>query len=475
MGLDTRGLMDGALRGYEVADRHYARQDSLRLADERMQMQRDQNAMSLRQAEQQMKYQEQQMALAQAQADREEENYTRLYGEKGEDGKRVGGTVNEDRKRQKEVSDAQIEASKASTEATRQESERNKRAQAITDSMPVIQQGWDTFNSTNQISDVFDKEYIKGSKYDPRTYLDKRLNHAFDVIESRLPEISGGKGGLNDPEFVDAVGVMYENNVKAVIGQQDPITGKTIENAKLGGISLANDIDPNTPGDQPGIVLTTMVDYGDGKWVAKPITNNRSTATYDTVKVIPIQTAMKDITSQLALRNKVATSKTYQRLFKEKSTKAEQEAQTQYQSAIVKLEEAKQKAISEAQSMNPDDAELVNTISARYDEAMANVKYQLLGSSSDGSAKPSSRQTNVPTWAAGDPQKLSFAQELLKSGRDVGAMSTEELDARWKFNRDKIKQQQEDARSQAMIDKVNQGREETPYYGYVPGKNYRPY
>ena len=89
--LDTRGFMDGALRGFDMMDRHYARENSLRQADERMKMDKEKHQAGLRSHDQQMK-------LAGEEAERKRQEHERLYGTTDENSNHVGGTYWEDRK-----------------------------------------------------------------------------------------------------------------------------------------------------------------------------------------------------------------------------------------------------------------------------------------------------------------------------------------------------------------------------------------
>ncbi|SIO96088.1 hypothetical protein [Vibrio spartinae] len=424
MALDTRGFADGALRGFEVMDNYYRRQHSLKQADEQMTMARENQAISLKAHDQQMK-------LAQERSDRERSEFDAKYGTVGEDGERIGGWLAKQRAQQGKVADAQLAASQSKQKLSDYQLNQAQKTNYIRDNLPLVQNAWKRYNDSGEVDPVLDNEYIRGSAYDPRRYLSKKVNHAFDVIESKLPQIAQGQVKSDDPDFVSALGVMYEGQVKASIGQQDPITGKTIRDAKLGGVHLANDIDPNQLGDQPGIVLTTMVDYGDGKWVAKPVTNNRSTDLNDTVKVIPLNRAMKDITSQLALRRQAASSDAYKQVFGKS-----RQNQSKYDDAIVALEKEKMKAI--AQVLSPESEagqKQIAAINAQFDASAQNLQQRLLGEQRSN-ARTTTGTTQVPQWAGGNPVKLKFARALQANGYDVGQMPKADLDDAWKAERE---------------------------------------
>ncbi|MDW6094065.1 hypothetical protein SBX64_16115 [Vibrio rhizosphaerae] len=431
MALDTRGLMDGALRGFEMMDNYYRNQHSQKYADEQMKMARENQAMSLKAHDQQMK-------LAQERSDRERSEFDAKYGPADANGNRTGGWLAKQQEQQGKLADAQLAANKSKQELNKYQLNQQQKTNYINENLPVLQSSWGRWMTTGESDDIFDNEFIKGSSYDPRRYLSPKINDAFDVIESKLPQITQGQIKSDDPEFVSALGVMYEGQIKASVGQQDPITGKTIKDAKLGGVHLASDIDPHQPGDQPGIVLTTMVDYGAGKWVAKPITNNRSTDQNDAVKVIPLERAMKDITSQLALRRQVASSDAYKTLFNKGNKK-----QSKYEDAVVDLQKEKVKALNQILSPETEEGQKqIAAINDQYNSSVQELRHLFLGRQSGGGNEQSNHspkpgKTNVPQWAKGDPAKLQLARALQANGYDVGNMTEKDLNDAWTIKQEK--------------------------------------
>jgi hypothetical protein len=456
MNLDTRGFMDGALRGYEVMENHNNNKKNQERADEQMAMQKANHAMSLRNSEQQMGLREEEAERSRTQAKRSDEDYNRLYGEVGEDGLRSGGTYQEDRMDKKKLTNAQLNAAKTQQEVSAYNLSQAKRSAYIQENLPIIQNAWARYDKTGELDDILQSEFVAGGAYDPRRYESKQLNKSFDLIESKIPEILNGKLDANDPEFIEAMGIMWEPNIKASVGQKDPITGKEIKDAKLGGVTLAKDIDPNTAGDQAGIVLTTLVNYGDGKWIAKPITSNRSTDPNDSVKVIPLDAAMKDITSQLRLRKQASTSQAYKNVFDDKDKLRIKELQPKIDDAIIDLEKerAKLKGKLDKGMLTEEQYESsIESIDSQINSAKQNIVKSFSGGESGGK---SNQQTNVPMWTKGDPEKIAFVQELKKEGFDVGSMSIDELDDSLELA-GSMKLAEEKERNAALaIEKVNQ-------------------
>ncbi|TGZ32580.1 hypothetical protein EQ875_03861 [Photobacterium damselae subsp. damselae] len=175
-----------------------------------------------------------------------------------------------------------------------------------------IEAAWSEFIKTGEINPIFDDPVIINTAYDIKRYTPE-LMQAFSQVAKLMPQVISGQ---QKPDvLIDALNLIYRKNIDKVVGQKDE-SGKTITKAQLVHIDLLADIDPNMAGDQPGIVLAIEVFYEDGSsGGVRPITKNRSTAKDDNPMVIPLQSAMGDLSGQLALAQKLMHSDHYQSLF----------------------------------------------------------------------------------------------------------------------------------------------------------------
>lgn len=175
-----------------------------------------------------------------------------------------------------------------------------------------VEAAWNDFIKTGNISPIFDDPTIIGTAFDIKRYTPELMT-AFSQILKLMPQVIKGK--QKPVVLIDALNLIYRKNIDKVIGQKDE-SGKVITKAQLVHIDLLTDIDPNMAGDQPGIVLAIEVFYEDGaSGGVRPITKNRSTAKDDNPMVIPLQSAMGDLSGQLALAQKLMLSDHYQSLF----------------------------------------------------------------------------------------------------------------------------------------------------------------
>ncbi len=215
MRLDTRGLVDGFLRGYDVMQRHRAREANQARAD---------NALALRfaESEREEKRREQQ---AQQQAERHQYQY-------GKDGK--GGRLRAQDERTRRTQEMQLAAHQAQRKLSQYRLGQEKKRAFLQENQPLIQAGWGRWLQGGDVDAVFDSREVKGGAYDPRRYLRPDVEDAFATLETALPKVIQGDIPLDDETFVRALGTVYQKNLEAVVGQRDPNTGRRIRAARMG-------------------------------------------------------------------------------------------------------------------------------------------------------------------------------------------------------------------------------------------------
>lgn len=335
--------------------------------------------------------------------------------------------------RQADLSAAQTEAAKASKAASQYALGRKKQADYFKDNMPLIQNDLEKWKQTGEMSDVFDNPNVKGTPYDPRSWTsDKYL--AGSTIERLVPDVISGKLQPSDPQFLDAYGEFYKDNVKASVGTVDEATGKTIRDAKLANINFVADIDPNTPGNQNGLILSTEVTYDDGSKAVKPITNDRSTSPGDNPRVIPIEAAMQDLTTQLGMMREAIDSPHFDALTQSQhKDKSKTELTKEYFKTLDGLEKERAKALANA--MDENDSKRINS---QFNEVVDRIKRRYTPLITD---KPESKRSTTT-----DPKGFSENMKTLRtisSGYDVPTESMAEIRDAFKSGKITFEQAQE--------------------------------
>ncbi|EGQ9440589.1 ATPase [Vibrio cholerae] len=384
MQLDTRSAIDGAIRGFQVAEGYYQRK-----ADNERQAKLDERN--------EARYQDERSRLSQIEAKNEQRYQDSLKRE------------NEDRIRRDRLLDVQVDAQKSAKALSQYQLNQQKKMAYMQENLPLIQSSLKRYMETGELDPLFEQEHIKGSAYDPRRYTPRVVQAAFD-IESTMPKVLDGSISYQDSQFTKSMGVLLERNVKQGIGDKDPESGKVIKDKEYLRHDFVADIDPNREGDQPGVVVGLKVTYEDGTTKTAPVTESRLAGSQEAVKVIPLDVLMKDVTGQIHMAKQFFTNEHYANLFNVAEAKSRTEMDKQWREAVTELEKDRTAALNDLLEPTPEHISVVN---ARFDErkSMINQVYGRLGENQSNSEVGNAAQK----WAGEDPQKRQFINELSQS------------------------------------------------------------
>ncbi|WGY45221.1 ATPase [Vibrio sp. ABG19] len=406
MALDTRGFMDGALRGFDVAERHYQRQED----NERRQMLDERN---------EERYQNERARLSDID-ERNEERYQKEQDYRQKKDEKEERRYQASQKKQSALQSIQMENQAAQRDVHKWDLAQKKKLGYLTENMPLIQAGAQKFIESGEIDPIFDNEYVKGSAYDPRRYSPRVVQAAYEV-ESAMPQVLNGSMSYQDPRFTKAVGTLLDRNAKQGIGEKDPQTGKVITDKQYLRHDFVADIDPNREGEQPGVVVGLKVTYDDGSTRNAAVTEGRGAGADQAVKVIPLEDFMKDVTGQITLAKEYFNNDNYAKLFSGSDKKTQSEVAKQWRDAVTELEQDRSEALGNLLDATPEQKDAVNQ---RFDERRAAID-QVFGKA--GGPREGSRLTPAQQWAAQDPQKQQFIAELSQS-LDVSNIAPETLE-----------------------------------------------
>lgn len=422
-GLDTRGFMDGALRGFETGQRYY-------------QQQRDNERRDLMDDRNEQRYQDQQARLDERD-ERADQRYQDERDYRTERDKVADDRYKTESARQQKLTDVQIAQANSAKNLNDYKLGQEKKTAYLSENLPLIQGAAQKFIETGEVDSVFDNEYVKGSAYDPRRYTPRIVQAAFDV-EQTMPQVLNGSLSYKDPSFVKSVGTLLERNVKQGIGDTDPQTGKVIKDKQYLRHDFVGDIDPNREGDQPGVVVGLKVTYEDGTTRNAAVTEGRGAGTDQTVKVIPLEQFMQDVTGQISLAKGYFDNDNYARLFNPTDKKSRDEMSKQYRDAVTDIEKDRSEALSLMNSPSKDEVKAVND---QFDKRRQRVD-QIYGRV-QGTPSGEGVFTNAATtWAGNDPNKRGFL-ETMSATMDMSNMSPETLEMNFQ-NAEKLRLKEEE-------------------------------
>lgn len=286
--MGVRGLAEGFLAGFNTMDQH----ERGKKADDRME-----KDMSLRDAMWQNTQKQQELANTRYE---DEKAYSRGRDAVNDERQKKLDSLNEMSLRAS-IANSQASNARAARSEARQvemyewEKDRLQQQKFLEENMPVIQQGWadiqagkapgERFISTvnNKYAAMYNPERYMSGEYANagKTFVTHTAGLMRDAEAGKLDWNSDeGVQRINQPEFLKAAGVLYQDEVKTGIGDVDPKTGKTIKNKELANVHV-------TP-DGAGVVLGVKVTYDDGSSTVRPVTEGRSAREDDQPKVIPL-------------------------------------------------------------------------------------------------------------------------------------------------------------------------------------------
>ncbi|MGR5241748.1 hypothetical protein ACPV36_12695 [Photobacterium damselae] len=353
MGLDTRGVMDGALKGFELMDRHYEREDrkaareqSLRRADER--------------------------------AKQEQENWNKSYELKVKQDKEQTNYNNQMLSLRQTESKQRAEMAALQAAKVKSDLARTEQLNFINDHAALLDKAWVDYDEGKQLDPIFDNKFIKGTQFDIRRYDDKALK-AHRNIELGVPQVLSRS--MKPDDLLEDLSVIHQDEINKIIGTKDATGTKTVKGAKLNRVVLADDIDPSREGQQPGFVFGMELTYEDKNGnittEQKPVTDLRSSNPYDNVRVVPIESLMANIAQGSKLARYAAHKRYYNKLFHPDAAKRQRELEKEYRQYFSKVENGRAKAIAEALKSSMGEGlteEQMAVINKPFDEQLANAQ-----------------------------------------------------------------------------------------------------
>jgi DNA-directed RNA polymerase subunit F len=406
MALDTRGAMDGLLRGYSTVK-------NIQNDEERMQMQRDGIKENNRRYRESRNDTLARYAIDDKRYQAEQKKEAERYQNEQE---RIKNNDAMSRK----VKNAQLASYDANLKQSNAKFNREQKLAFLQDSMPLIQDGVRRFMETGEVDNIFDNDYIKGGAYDPRRYTPAIVRAAYDV-EAAMPKVLAGEIDYRDKHFTTSLGKLLEQNVKQGIGDKDEATGKVIKDKEYLRHDFVADIDPNREGDQPGVVVGMKITYEDGSTKNAPVTEGRSTSPDDAVKVIPLDRFMGEVAGQIKQSKQFFTSAHYNNLFAAKDGN-NKELEKEYRQAIIDIAQDETKAISELMDKSPESQAEVRAIFDERRKAVKAIYGKVIADPDPGS------QSDADMWAGNDVDKVQFIKLTQDRGINVSKLDATQLE-----------------------------------------------
>lgn len=243
-------FVDGALKGFEMMERHQARKDNkARLADiDKREDLRYQQTME-RQAridEERAKNQERDFNFRESQAESASDYRNQT-----------------------------LEANKQQRQWQQNYQTQQAQWQKDQQAIPIAVQ---SFRETGKIPEELEETMRRNKGLDPRTYLKEEYRNAVKELDSNLNEVikSGSMAKVNNPETIKLFDKVFGDKLKASVGQYDDVVKSKIASVDFAGFVPAEREDGS-------VALALQVTYENGAKEIKPMTKGRTSEGDDPV------------------------------------------------------------------------------------------------------------------------------------------------------------------------------------------------
>ncbi len=410
--MSVSGLAEGFLAGFNTMDRYQRGQKE----DERME-----RSMGLRDAMWQNEQDRQKVADERYQSELE-------YG-KGRD-KLADARYDKQfalTERQMKASEARAGAAerRAAAQEARQQQEyewqktlRDKQ-HFQQENLPIIQSGWQAVTEGKDPGQQFWSVVRdpRAGSFNPERYLQQDyaeagktfVTYAGNLVrqaqEGKLdPTTPEGHAAVNNPDFINAAGTLYQDEVSKGVGDIDPESGKTITGKQLNNIMI-------TP-DGRGVVLGVEVTYDDGSKAIRPVTNNRTSSPDDHPKVIPINDFLKPAYHRAALAKHMIGNAEQLRVSLGLSAGPDDAG---FKKAVTELEKQHGQNKARISASNAEDKDLQQeALDAQFERSKASLA-DTYGKTRIAEAPR--QEAPIKEWTGGDPERLQFVKEANQHGK----------------------------------------------------------
>ncbi|MNV39179.1 hypothetical protein D3C71_1307490 [compost metagenome] len=330
---------------------------------------------------------------------------------------------------ERQVKSAEAHAGAAERRATAQEARQQQEYEWQKDlrdkqvfqqeNLPIIQSGWQAVSEGKDPGQQFwgvVRDPRAGS-FNPERYLQQDyaeagktfVTYAGNLVrqaqEGKLdPSTPEGHAAVNNPQFIEAAGTLYQDEVSKGVGDIDPDSGKTITGKQLNNIMI-------TP-DGSGVVLGVEVTYDDGSKDVRPITNNRTSAPDDHPKVIPINDFLKPAYQRAALAKHMIGNADQLRTSLGLTAGPDQAG---YKKAVTELEKQHGQNRARISASNAEDKDMqLEALDAQLEQSKA-----ALADTFGMTSKAEEQKVGAPIkeWTGGDAERLQFVKEANQHGK----------------------------------------------------------
>jgi len=356
----SSALVDGALKGFSMMERH-----SARINGEKRQEQAD-----IRNED---RYQDNQNRLA---------SIDKQSQERYQDGKDRQVRMDEQSDtRHQETLDYRKGMQSDRKEQVNWQQSFNENTQQWKKDQQLIGAGWAYFRENGQVAPEHEEMFQRNSGYDPRTFQNPEMRSAVKGLSEKMQQaISSGKiREVNSPDTIKLFDTVFKNKFSSSVGKFDYVVGAEIQDVSFAGFVPVE-------GEGNAVSFALKVTYDNGKSEVKPMTQGRSVDKDDPVLQMTPKELIQTIQGKMTMADMIERPDYWDKMggqFRQSRKQGGQSSadrsKAAYQKESAKIESDRTDAIAKVQSdadpMATDETR--NLAMKRVDKLFNNRKSEL--------------------------------------------------------------------------------------------------
>ncbi|PLT26676.1 hypothetical protein [Pseudoalteromonas sp. MelDa3] len=334
-------FVDGALKGFEMMERHQARKDNkARLAD--MDKRNDQRYQDGLDRQAQIDKQDAMQRERDNEFQQQEYDSTQLY--------RANTLKSVDRNFEENQKNTQWERNHQEKQDTHKKD------------MSILPAAFDLLEQDSPLPEEYEAVFKRNPHLDPRRLFEKQAGESVDTVQRVMGEVAktGEVARFNSPEFTGAINNIYSHRFKKAVGQYDPVQNSEIVDSEFYSFipvprdKKLSDVRSDGKVDGEKFAMSMLVTYKNGNQEVKPVTRGGTTEPDDPVSTFNTKGFLGELRPVFVAREIAKSPEMYRRHAKSiegtlqtGSQQKEAPQESEYRKARVKIIEDESSALAE--------------------------------------------------------------------------------------------------------------------------------
>lgn len=239
----------------------------------------------------------------------------------------------------------------------------------------AIPVAWQAFRATGHVPEEMHEVFSRNPGMDPRTYLNPEYRQSVKALGGKIEQVikTGKMAEVNSPETVQLFGEVFKHKLQSSVGQYDDVV-----KSKIAKVDFAGFVPIESRKGDVGLAL--KVTYENGHSEIKPMTKGRTSQNDDPVMTYTPKELISTINQRVMMADMMERPEYYDKIGAQVNAnygRSNKDEKGDYKAQVVKLMDAKTKAISKLDD-NPlitkeDRQQAIDNINSQFNQQKAEL------------------------------------------------------------------------------------------------------